>query len=73
MAPSARLSPPVTLRNGVSSRRLPGKSSAVGTPVAGSTAYPGGGSVVVSIRPRLSAVAAPTASAAIRGQRSFWK
>ena len=52
--------------------QVPGKSSAVGTPVAGSSvARRRQGRR--SISTMLSTVAPTTARAAIRGQRSFWK
>ena len=59
--------------NGVSSRSCGGSNVATGTPVAGSSAYPGAASVAPSIRTIERTVAPTTAAIASTGQRSFWK
>ena len=52
---------------------MPGKSSPVGAPVAGSSAKPGAAIGVITMRTAEKMVAPTTAAPASVGQRSFWK
>ena len=72
-APRARVNPPLMFSNGVSSRIVPGQELAGRAPVAGSSENGGGAAPSPRGSRPITDDAPITPSAAIAGQRSFWK